>query len=234
MSTRHKAWLTGHGLQGGLIFSLILLLIGVATLPVSRASAHDSDYYPGDVWMDSLYGIQVGPNGTYLENNSVTYLDISEVAGHYNVATGFSRILTGGSANCGVYDGCVYYDVQGTSLDWNSSCTVPTVAPGYWAETRVQTGSFNNTGCNIGGSNYAPIWLIPINTTSVGSGWYYNQHVGRHELGHALTLDDASHSCWSESGYYYPLMNNGPCTNAYNAYLTPHEISTLVSRNGWY
>lgn len=220
--------------RGGLALSLLLVLVGLAMLPTSRVRAHDADYSPGNVWYNTDYGLQVGPNGTYLRNNSISNLSVSEVAGHWNAATGFSRIVSGGSPTCGVYDGCVYYDIQGTSLDWETSCTMPGVAPGYWAQIYVAAGStFNNSNCSMG-SAYHPIWVVAVNTTSIGSDWYKNQHVGRHELGHALTLDEAGHSCWTDSGYYYPLMNNGPCYLTQNVYASSSEVNTVISRNGWY
>jgi hypothetical protein len=234
MTTRTVDPAAGKLTSVGLMLSSMLLLAGLAILSTSSVSAHDADYSPGNLWYNDMYGLQVGPNGTYLRNNSVTYLSVSEVAGHWNAATGFSRIVSGGSPSCGVYDGCVYFDIQATSRDWDANCTVPSVAQGYWAQTYVAAGAtYNNSNCNMG-SSYHPIWVVPVNTTSVGTGWYNNQHVGRHEVGHALTLDEATHACWTESGYYYPLMNNGPCTGANNVYATSNEVNTVISRNGWY
>jgi hypothetical protein len=219
--------------------TVIWAAIGVALIHPATSQAHDADY---TVTNSSYYtydsDLIVGPNGTLLLKSSSlsSYLDLSEISGHYTSATGYSRVnVPSGSADCGYSDGCVMYDIRQTTNDWWPSCTTPDTSA--WATIYVGATSYNNTGCTGLGSDYAPVWVVAINTGAVLDNWYAYQHVGRHEVGHALGMGEAGHSCWSDSGIYYPLMNNNPnvsaCGYAHNAYLTPHEVSAIISRNGW-
>lgn len=221
---------------------VIWTVIGIALVHPVSTKAHDADY---SVTNSSYYAyntaLKVGPNGTLLLKSSAlsSNLSLSDIAGHYSSATGFSRVIVPSrSADCGYTDGCVMFDVMQTSNDWWTSCTTPDAGSGNWAAIFVGAGVFNNTNCSGLGSDYAPVWVVAINPGNVPNNWYAYQHVGRHEVGHALAMGEAGHSCWSSSGLYYPLMNNGPaasaCGPAQNAYLTPNEVSAIISRNGWY
>lgn len=222
---------------------VVWVAIGFVLLHPVGSRAHDADY---SVTSSSYYiynsVLKVGSNGTLLLRSSAlsSNLSLSDIAGHYSAATGFSRVsVPSGGADCGYSDGCIMFDIRQTSNDWWPSCTTPDVyQPTNWATIYVGSGSYNNTNCYGLGSDYAPVWVVAIHIGNVPNNWYAYQHVGRHEVGHALALGEAGHSCWSSSGVYYPLMNNGPaasaCGPAQNAYLTPNEVSAIISRNGWY
>ena len=134
--------------------------------------------------------------------------------------------------DCGYLNGCVMYDISGTSLDWVPSCVVPNTSP-YWATTWVSAGSYYNV-CPGLGSDQGPVFVISVDPSQIGTDWWKNQHVGRHELGHALALGEAYHSCWNENGGVFPLMNNGPCPNAKNIYATQKEVTAVINRNWWW
>jgi hypothetical protein len=221
--------------------TIIWAAIGAALILPTTTKAHDADY---TVAVSDYYtynpALVVGPNGTLLlkSGDLSSYLDLSEVSGHYASATGYNRVsVPSGTADCGYADGCVMFDVHNTTNDWWPSCTTESVSAGYWAETRVAlAGALNNTGCSGLGAQ-SIVWIVGVNPSNVPNNWWAYQHVGRHEAGHALGMNEAGHSCWSDSGLYYPLMNNNPnvaaCGYAHNVYLTPHEVSAVISLNGW-
>lgn len=227
-----------------LLITAMWAAIGFALLYPATSQAHDADY---SVTSSSYYifntALKVGPNGTLLLKRSSlsSNLDLSDLSGHYTAATGFSRVLvpTGG-ADCGYTDGCVMFDVRSTSNDWWPSCTTRDVSDpsSNWATIYVGAGAHNNTNCAGVGSDYTPVWVVAIHTGNTPNTWYAYQHLGRHEVGHALAMGEAGHSCWGTYPYYYPLMNNGPaasaCGPAMNVYLTSNEVSAIISRNGWY
>lgn len=219
---------------------LIAVLLAFAMLLLLPTGAAKADYTPNSVWYYSNYGISVGPNGTWMLASSSlpsSYMALSDASRHFSARTGFSRVLVPtGTTDCGNTQGCVLFDKHQTSLDWAPSCTVPTLASGVWAATYVSSGSIDNSGCAGIGSNYAPVWIVPVNVNNVQNDWYGYQHMVRHEVTHALGLDDTSTTCYTQSGVtgYLPLMNNGPCSGPYrNFYLTNNEVSGIISRNGW-
>ena len=200
-----------------------------------------ADYSPGySSYLIYDPALVVGPNGTLLLKSSALSSDLalSDIQSHYTAATGYSRVVVpSGNADCGYADGCVFFDVKQTQFEWWPACTTNnTSSAGDWATLYVAADAWNNTNCNGLGSDYAPVWVAAVNPSNVQNGWYGYQHLGRHEVGHALGMDEAGVSCWTESRItgYLPLMNNGPCPGPYrNIYLTSNEIAAIIARNGW-
>lgn len=210
----------------------LLALLALLAYPASSASAHD--YSPGA----APYTYLPGPNGTYLIASSSLSANValSDASGHFTARTGFSRVLVpSGSVSCGLAVSCTLYDIQATTLDWAPSCTVPTVASGFWAATHISAGSYNNANCMLG-STSAPVFVIAMKTSAIPNTWYAYQHVVRHELSHALGLPEATFACHTHPGITsnLPLMNNSPCASPYyNYYLTDAEKNAIISRSGW-
>ena len=225
----------------GLRLAVLVAALAFGLATSSSGALAYTDYSPGESsYYQASHALTVGPNGVWMRGASGLngYLALSDASGHYSVRTGFSRVLFDGSgtASCGTSDGCAFFDEQSTSLDWNTSCTVPNVSSGYWATLYVSADAYDNSGCSGLGSNYAPVWVIALNSSNIPNNYYAWQHMVRHEMGHALSLHEASKSCEWDSGLglYVPLMNNSPCSNPYNYWLTNNEVSAIISRNGWY
>lgn len=212
--------------------TLVALIVAIvaATMALLPQSAL-ADYTPPA----GPYAFVVGPNGTNILNDS-TPLSPSDSSSFWNSSTGFSRVLVPVSGvNCGYWDGCIIFDNAGTSLLGVPGCTVPT-PPSGWAATYIDTDSQSNLGaypCHGIGSDYAPTFVVSY-VSAPSSGY---THIQRHEVGHALGLNDTSSSCYYDSGYK-PLMNNGTYGTCgiypSNTTATYNEIQAVISRNSWY
>lgn len=194
---------------GGLSLSLALAaLIALAAFAVLPPASALADYSPTQSSYYATYGITVGPNGTYMIASSAlssSWMALSDVQGHYTLRTGFSRVLVpSGPVDCGYTVGCVAFDVQNTTTDWWPACTTNSVTSGFWATTFVALGGvYNNTNCSGLGNVTEPLFIVAMNPSSIPTNWYAYQHVVRHEIGHALSLGEASgpgSSCYTETG----------------------------------
>jgi hypothetical protein len=155
----------------------LLAFAGVALLP--RLAKADYSIPAGP------YSHAVGPNGTYLIEDS-TPLDPTDVQNYWNSATGFSRVLVpGGGIDCGIYDGCVLFDTEGTSLIGVASCTLDYV--GYQAAIFIDTDSEWNladSDCHGIGSDYHPTFVLVLDSSANDY-----THIGRHEVGLPLAWE---------------------------------------------
>lgn len=177
------------------------------------------------------FASRIGPNGAIVQNQG-TPLNASDAVSAWNTWTARSR-LTLGTSGCGTTIACIIYANSGATL-YYTACVLPTVPSGYWAATYVAANGYENTaGCTSLGSQATPIFVVAYR--SAPSGGYL--HVQRHELGHALALNDTSTACWPVYGWYSPLMNNGTYGTcpAYpnNVTASPNEIGAVISRNNW-
>jgi hypothetical protein len=167
-------------------------------------------------------------------------LNPNDASTFWNNSTGFSRVLIpGGPIDCGIYDGCVLFDTESTTLIGVASCDLPAITDGSYAKLYVDTDSEYNLpdeDCRGIGSDYHPTFVLLIDT-GAPSGAY--THMQRHEVGHALGLGDTDTSvtCWTESSVYYPLMKNSStnCDNyPNNVTATYNEVQGVIDRNDWY
>lgn len=145
-------------------------------------------------------------------------------------------MIPSSGVDCGLYDGCVIFDTESTSLLGVATCTLPAVSPYAALYIDTDTGyNLPDPDCHGIGSDYHPTFVLVLDS-SVPSGAY--THIQRHEVGHALGLNDTSTSCYTENSTYYPLMNNGTsgtCSNyPNNITATSNEIQGVISRNSWF
>lgn len=205
------------------MFSLAsMLAVAGALVPIIDVAR--ADYTPPA----GPYNHVVGANGAQVQNQG-TPLSPTDALGAWNSWTGTSK-LSSGTSCAGV---CIIYANSGATL-YYTSCVVPYPASGAWADVRVAAGtSENNLGCTSLGSDANPIFVV--NYYSAPSYGYL--HVQRHEMAHALGLNETSTTCWTWWVGYKPLMNNGTfgtCSGfPYNYTASENEVAAVISRNGW-
>ena len=206
-----------------LTLAAALLAGDAALLLVASASA---DYDPST--FGHPFSHHIGAGGAQVQTQG-TPLDSSDALGAWNSWTSRSKLSSGTSCSTG----CIIYANSGATL-YYTTCVVPYPISGAWADTRVAAGMVeNNLGCTSLGSDTYPIFVV--NYYSAPSYGYL--HVQRHEMGHALGLNDANVACWSWWVGYQPLMNDGMFGNCsgfpYNYTATANEASYVVSTDGW-
>jgi hypothetical protein len=202
----------------------------VATPPLVFAA------YTDYTILDGPYDHLVGPNGTYLIEDS-TSINPADIQSFWTSATGYSRVVVPPSpVDCGNTETCTLIDSESAPLNWVVSCSLPAVA--YEAALYIDTPSEYNLqrgidiDCHGMGSEYHPIYVLVLDSAA-----NHFTFVGRHELGHALGLPDTSTTCDYSGSTYLPLMNNGTfgtCSSYgsnYNA--SYNEAQAVISLNGW-
>lgn len=199
-------------------------LLAVAGAFMAIVDVARADYDP----VTGPFNHVVGSNGAQVQNQG-TPLSPTDALGAWNSWTGTSK-LSSGTSCAGV---CIIYANSGATL-YYTSCVVPYPASGAWADARVAAGtSENNLGCTSLGSDANPIFVV--NYYSAPSYGYL--HVQRHEMTHALGLNETSTTCWTWWVGYKPLMNNGTfgtCSGfPYNYTASDNEVAAVISRNGW-
>jgi hypothetical protein len=199
-----------------------------------------ADYYPGD---NTPGYYTVGAGGAKVQNQGS--LDPTDAVNAWNTWTSTTK-LSVGTTGCGTSTSCFIFVDEGQTLN-GTYCTVPYLGDGIYAVAYQIIYGGNNIGdsdCNSIAQSSYPVFVIALNNSSINQLSPTPQavaklHIQRHEVGHGVGLPDApTEYCYSEWGYYKPLMNNGTQSGYCSVYhanytATYNEALYAVIRSGW-
>lgn len=183
----------------------LLLLLLMAILPANAKA----DYTPTQL---SYYADDdLGAGGTYVSNDG-TNLSVSNAASTWNSWTGYYQLVYGSSNGCGYSVTCIIFVNDGSTIT-GTDCYIDSVES-YVGETAAATtlliGQSDGYACFGFGYSMAVFAVVYDNEQSFSDTG--KAHIARHEIGHALQLNEHSGGCWTEgwgSGQKpYPLMHH--------------------------
>lgn len=223
--------LRSRGSLGGIALGSALIALGVVQLALA-------DYTPPS---NTPGYTTVGSGGAKVIDYSD--LDAADAVASWNWWTSKSKLSTAANmTGCGSTTSCIVYVNESSTLP-GTNCTVPDLPSGTYG-TAYQIWNGQNIGdsdCATLSSSY-PVFVISLNVSLNLLTPYPNSylHIQRHELGHAIGLGDApTATCWSEWGYWLPVMNNGTQKATYcptypnNFTASYNEALYAVIRSGW-
>lgn len=208
------------------IVALATILLALS----SNATWARADYTPPY----PQWNFNLGAGGTYVVNYG-TAIDPVPPSDAWDSWTGYNQLIpTGSPSGCGTSVSCVYFVNEGATIP-GTVCAVPSIGDSGGANAiKALVYALAGNQSTLCGSSYAsptfPIFVINVNS-SLSFTVTDKTHIGRHELGHALSLPDApSESCYFVNPAWYPLMRNNyhatTCsTYPQNGTATPNEIS---------
>lgn len=208
------------------------------------ALATSNPIYAHDYTPTAYYPYRLGPgNANYWNQDSPISQDAVDawnywLGSQYGVSAHFELMW------CVVNKSCVLFMNDGETIN-GTSCTVPETVSGSWAQTYLASGGAANLPgeqCRFGSSTY-PVYVVIVNNEQSFS-TKQKQHIGRHEVGHAMNLNDTTWPCTNDTHPFpgtwrYPIMKNssancsGFSTDPPIA-ATSNEMVWVLNRNGWW
>jgi hypothetical protein len=216
---------------------LLLVLVSLSlVLVASRYTVYAADYevilgpYPG-----------LGPNGGRVQDQGVSQLDPLGAMDTWNSWTGTNKLSW--STECGR---CIIFVNEGATLTWTDCTmnTLPDSGSGFAIAAAFMIAGDSiwtnpaDPDCKKYGSLSNPIYVVVLNSSLGSFDSSARLHIARHEMAHALGLDDTGQACWVEQTWIvYPLMHNSfPANNCHDSQGNPWRYkvgSTYTLLNYW-